>query len=100
MPLDLMQKGLLYVYLAFIILGDDINFAVMNQTFCILGGILTIVICYVAFYVARQIVKRSNRRNIDIPDFLISGDNPVNPRSRYIDADPPTFAESARRSDA
>jgi len=58
----------------------------MSQTFYILGSILTIGFCYVAFYVVQQIVKR--RRNIDIPDFLVGGDNPVNRGSSSFDIDP------------
>ena len=91
MSLDFMEGSLFYVGFAFVIFRDDIHFAIMNQTLYILGCILTVGIFYIVFYVVRQIVKRRNRENIDIPDFLISGDDPVNRRSRHFDSDPPNI---------
>ena len=92
MSFDFMEGSLFYVGFAFVIFRDDIHFvAIMNPIFYILGGILTVGICYVAFYAVRQVVKRRSRRNIDIPNFLVSGDNSVNSRPDDIDPDPPNI---------
>ena len=53
------------------------------------------------FYVVRQIVKHRNHKNIDIPDFLVGGDYPVNRGSggNNTDPDPPPQHLQNRREE-
>ena len=49
----------------------------MNYIYCIYCFILAILFCGVVLYARRQLVKRRNREDVEIPVFLVGGEYPA-----------------------